>query len=71
MAHKIAFALIIVGAVILLGYAAYGLFSAPDIDLGIKLAMGAVALGFLILFGVVIVQRIRASKKEDYKEVKY
>ena len=71
MAHKIAFGLILLGSVVLLGYAAYGLFSASDIDLGVKLAIGAVALGFLILFGVVLVQRIRAAKKEDFKEVKY
>ncbi|MDY6835366.1 MAG: hypothetical protein SVY53_11260 [Chloroflexota bacterium] len=68
--QKIAFLIIGIGALIGAGYYVYWFFSS-DIDLLFRLGVGAVVVGVLILLGVVIQQRIKASKDEDFKGVKY
>jgi len=69
--QKIAFLLIGIGALIGAGYYVYWFFSSSDIDLLFRVGVGAIGIGVLILLGVVIQQRIKASKDEDFKGVKY
>ena len=64
-----AFILIGIGIVALIGYGVKGFFLAGDIPLLIKIAVGAVGLGILILIGVAIRDRIIKAKTEDFKEV--
>jgi len=69
--QNVAFALIGGGGLIGIGYFLFWFFSASDIDLGFRIAVGAIVVGVLVLFGVVVRQRIRATEDEDFKEVKY
>ena len=44
---------------------------AGEISLFIKIAVGAVGVGVLILIGVVIKDRLKKGKTDEFKEVKY
>lgn len=67
--QKIAFFLIAVGILILIGWGVKGFFVASDIPIWIRIAIGAIAVGMLILIGIVIRDRLSGKKKEDFKEV--
>jgi len=69
MLQNIAFGLIGIGVLALIGWAAQGFFTADDIPLLIRIAVGAVGAGVLILIGVVIRDRIKKAKDEDFKGV--
>lgn len=66
---KVGFILIILGALVLLGYLARGFFTAPDIPLAIRVASGAVGLGLILLLVAVGRERYLAAKKESFKEM--
>jgi len=68
--QKIGFALVGVGGLVLIGWSVQGFFLADDIPLIIRIAVGAIGIGFLILIGSVIRDRLAAAKTEDFKEVK-
>ncbi|MBA7467206.1 hypothetical protein ES707_02412 [subsurface metagenome] len=44
---------------------------ASEISLLIKIAVGAVGVGVLILIGVAIKDRLKKAKTDEFKEVKY
>ena len=67
--NKVAYALIGIGAVVLVIWGVKEFFTDPSVDLLIRIAVGAVALGLLILIGVVARDRIRASKTDKFKGV--
>lgn len=67
--HKIAYALIGIGAVVLVVWGVKEFFTDPGVDLLIRIAVAAVALGLLILIGVVVRDRVRASKSDKFKGV--
>ena len=69
MWQNIAFALIGLGVLALIGWAVEGFFTASDIPLLIRIAVGAVGVGVLILIGIVIKDRITKAKDEDFKGV--
>ena len=69
--QKVAFILIGLGILILIGWSVKGFFMAGEISLLIKIAVGAVGVGVLILIGVAIKDRLRKARKEKYEEVKY
>jgi hypothetical protein len=54
---------------LLLGYAFYNLFASQDESLFIKLVIGGIILGFFVLLGVTLSDRIRESKTDRYKDV--
>jgi len=67
--QKLAYALIGIGAVVLLIWGVKEFFIDPEVDLLIRVAVGAVGLGLLVLFGVVLRDRKRSSKNDRFKEV--
>lgn len=60
------------GLLLLVGYAAYGFFSARDVPLLIKVAFPIAGLGFVVLLGVTLYQRLaRRRKEKDLEGVQY
>jgi hypothetical protein len=69
MWQNVAFALIGLGIVVLIGWSVQGFFASSEISIAIRVAAGAVAIGVLILIGIVIKDRIAKAKTENFKEV--
>ena len=67
--QKLAYALIGIGAVVLLIWGVKEFLIDPEVDLLIRIAVGAVGLGLLVLLGVVLRDRRRAGKTDRFKEV--
>ncbi|TFH37176.1 MAG: hypothetical protein E4G93_00825 [Dehalococcoidia bacterium] len=67
--NKVAYALIGIGAVVLVVWGVKEFFADPGVDLLIRIAVAAVGLGLLILIGMVARDRIRASKNDKFKGV--
>jgi len=64
-----AFILIGIGILILIGWAVQGFFMDADIPLFIRIAVGAIGAGVLVLLGVAIKDRVVKARKENFKEV--
>ena len=69
MLQKVAFSLIAVGILILIGWGVKGFFLADDIPIWIRIAVGAIGVGLLILIGIVLKDRLSGEAKDDFKEV--
>ena len=69
MWQNIAYILIGLGVLALIGWGVQGFFTSPEIPILIKIAAGAIGLGVLILLGVVIRERLKKAKDEDFKGV--
>ena len=69
--QKVAFILIGLGVLALIGWGVQGFFMASEIPLLVRIAVGAVAVGVLILIGVAIKDRLKKARKDEFKEVKY
>ncbi len=69
MWQNIAFSLIGTGILVLIGWAVQGFFTASDIPLLIRIAVGVTGAGVLLLVIVAIRDRLKKAKKEDFKEV--
>lgn len=67
MWQNIAFILMGLGVLALIGWAVQGFFMASDIPLLIRIAVGAIGVGVLILLGVAIKDRI--GRKDEFKGV--
>ena len=67
--QKIAFILIAAGILVLIGWGVKGFFLATDIPIWIRIAVGAIGVGVVILIGVAIKDRLSKQGKEDFKEV--
>jgi len=67
--QNIAFVLIGLGILVLIGWAVQGFFMASDIPLLIRIAVGAIGVGVLVLIGVAIKDRLKKAKTEDFKGV--
>ena len=67
--QNIAFILIGLGILALIGWSVKVFFMAADIPPLIRIAVGAIGAGILILIGVAIRDRLAKAKTEDYKEV--
>jgi len=55
--------------ILLLAYALYQLFVSPETEIILKIIIGGLALGFIILLSVSITDRIKESKNDNYKGV--
>ncbi len=55
--------------ILLIGWALFSLFSDNSEGLFIKLVLGGIFLGIIVLFGVTITDRIKESKTDRYKGV--
>ena len=69
MWQNIAFILIGLGILVLIGWAVQGFFMASEIPLLIRIAVGAIGVGVLVLIGIAIKDRRTRAKTEDFKEV--
>jgi len=69
MWQNVAFILIGIGILVLIGWGVKGFFMASEIPLLIRIAVGAIGAGVLVLIGVAIKDRLANAKKEDFKEV--
>ena len=69
MLQKTAFAFIALATLGIIGYALWIFFTSSDIPLLIRIAVGIIAAGILILLGITIRDRLVKMKKEDFKEV--
>ena len=67
--QNVAFILIGIGILALIGWGVKGFFTATDIPLLIRIATGAISAGILVLLGVAIRDRITKAKKENFKGV--
>lgn len=69
MWQNLAFILIGLGILALIGWGVKGFFLATDIPLLIRIAVGAIGVGVLVLIGIAIKDRLKKAKTEDFKEV--
>ena len=69
MWQNVAFILIGLGILVLIGWGVKGFFMEADIPLLIRIAVGAIGIGTLILIGVAIKDRLAKGKKDEFKEV--
>ena len=69
--QRVAFVLIGLGILVLIGWSVKDFFMASDISLLIKIAVGAIGVGVLILIGVIIKDRVKKGGEDEFKEVKY
>ena len=69
MWQNIAFILMGLGVLALIGWGVQGFFMSSDIPLLVRIAVGAIGVGVLILIGVAIKDRLTKAKTEDFKEV--
>ena len=67
--QNVAFILIGMGILVLIGWGVRGFFMEADIPVWIRIAVGAIGGGVLILIGVAIKDRLTKAKKDDFKEV--
>ena len=67
--QNIAFILIGLGVLALIGWALQGFFTDSDIPLLIRIAVGAIGGGALILLGIAIKDRLLKAKTDKFKEV--
>ena len=67
--QNVAFILIGLGILVLIGWAVKGFFTASEIPLLIRIAAGAIGVGVLVLIGVAIKDRMTKAKTDKFKEV--
>jgi len=70
MWQKVAFTLIGIGVVVIIYYGVKGFFfSSADVPLAIRIAIGIIGFGILVLLGIAIKDRRKKAKTEDFKEI--
>jgi len=69
MWQNVAFILIGIGILVLIGWSVEVFFMASEIPLLIRIATGVIGVGVLVLIGVAIKDRLKKAKTEDFKEV--
>ena len=69
MWQKIAFILMGIGMLALIGWSAEAFFMSSEIPVLVRIAVGAVGVGILILIGVAIKDRMAKAKTDDFKEI--
>jgi hypothetical protein len=69
MWQNAAFILIGLGILVLIGWSVEGFFTSDEIPVLIRVAVGVMGVGVLILIGVAIKDRISRAKDENFKEV--
>jgi len=67
--QNVAFILIGLGILALISWGVKEFFIASEIPLLIRIAAGAIGAGVLVLIGVVIKDRRKKAKTEDFKKV--
>jgi len=65
----VAFILIGIGLLVLIGWGAIAFFMASDIPVFIRIAGGVIGAGVIVLIGIAIKDKLSKAKKEDFKEI--
>ena len=69
MWQKVALILMGLGMLVLIGWSVQSFFMSSEIPLLVRIAVGAVGAGILILIGLAIRDRMKKAKDEDFKGV--
>ena len=69
MWQNVAFILIGLGILALIGWSVQVFFMDSEIPLIIRIAAGAIGVGVLVLIGIAIKDRLAKAKTEDFKGV--
>ena len=69
MWQNVAFILIGIGILVLIGWSVEGFFTSSDIPILIRIAVGIIGVGVLVLIGLAIRDRIKKAKTDEFKEV--
>ena len=64
-----AFILIGLGILALIGWGVKGFFMAADIPIFIRIAVGAISVGILVLIGIAIKDRLAKAKEDKFKGI--
>ena len=67
--QKLAWILIGISFIGLMGWGAYAFFADSEVPLMVKIALGAIGVGVLILLGIALKDRLTKSKPDEFKEV--
>lgn len=67
--QNLAFILIGLGILVLIGWGVKGFFTASEIPLLLRIAIGAIGAGILVLLGLAVRDRLAKAKTDDFKEV--
>jgi hypothetical protein len=67
--QKVGLILIVVGLVVLLGYGGSSFFMDPEIPLAIRIAVGIVGVGVVVLIVKVVRDRLISRKTDKFEEV--
>jgi len=67
--QKVAWVSIGVGTLVLSGWGLWEFVIADDIPLFVKVASIAVALGLVVMVGIVLKDRIKQARTDEFKEV--
>ena len=69
MWQNVAYILIGLGILVLIGWGVKGFFTASEIPALIRIAVGVIGTGIFVLIGVAVKDRLAKAKTEDFKEV--
>ena len=69
MWQNVALILMGIGVLVLIGWAVKGFFLSSEIPLLIRVAVGAIGAGLIILLVIVIRDRIVKARTDEFKEV--
>ena len=69
MWQNVALILMGLGVLALIGWSVEAFFMSSEIPLLVRIAVGAVGVGLLILIGVAIKDRVAKAKTDDFKGV--
>jgi len=69
MWQNLAFILIGLGILALIGWGVQSFFTDSAIPILIRIAVGAISVGVLVLIGIVVKDRLAKAKTDDFKGV--
>ncbi len=69
MLQNVIYIVIGLGVLVLVGWGAWGFFSASEVALWVRIIIGVIGAGFLILLGIAIRDRLKKDKTDRFKEV--
>ncbi len=67
--QNVAFILIGIGILVVIGWSVRAFFMAADVPVWIRIAVGAIGAGVLVLIVIAIKDRLTKTKNEDFREV--
>jgi arginine exporter protein ArgO len=69
MLQNVIYIVIGLGVLVLIGWGVWGFFSASEVALWVRIIIGVIGAGFLILLGIAIRDRLKKDKTDKFKEV--